>query len=71
MGPNSEVYVAYEFFSDFTDREIDVHTSTDLGASFSTVRLVSRVTPVGDDFALQGGFRAGFDFPQPGRGPLG
>ena len=63
VGPNSEVYVAYEFFSDFTDREIDVHTSTDLGASFSTVRLVSRVTPVGDDFALQGGFRAGFDFP--------
>jgi hypothetical protein len=57
------VYVAWEAYGfDASDpRELRVRQSTDLGAGFGGVSPVTTVTAIGDDFALQGGFRAFLD----------
>ena len=64
VGPDGRVYVAWEFFAvDFFTREQRIRSSTNHGASFGPVVKVADVIPVGDGFALQGGFRAAFEFP--------
>ena len=64
VGPDGKVYVAWEFFAeDFFTREQRIRRSTNQGASFSPFVKVDDVIPVGDGFALQGGFRSAFEFP--------
>ena len=64
VGPDGRVYVAWEFFAeDFFTREQRIRRSTNQGASFSPFVKVDDVIPVGDGFALQGGFRSAFEFP--------
>jgi hypothetical protein len=63
FGVDDEVYAAWEAypFDASETREIRIRRSTDLGASFGAVIPVTPVTAIGDDFALQGGFRAFLD----------
>ena len=63
VGPRGEVYVAWEEFADFLNREIAIRKSTDHGESFGDIVTVDEVTPVGDGFLLQGAFRSAFEFP--------
>jgi hypothetical protein len=64
VGPGGEVYVAWEFFqADFFTRDLRIRKSTDHGLTFASLVKVTDVTPVGDGFALQGGFRSADEFP--------
>jgi hypothetical protein len=63
VGPGGEVYVAWETLADLFTREIDIRRSTTNGVSFGPTVKVDTVTPVGDGFLLQGGFRAPLNFP--------
>jgi hypothetical protein len=63
VGPAGEVNVAWERLESFTMRSQTFRRSTDLGVTFGPPVKVDDVTCVGDCFALQGGFRSGFEFP--------
>jgi len=63
VGPSGDVNVAWEQLSQFVSRAQAFRRSTDGGLTFSPTVQVSEVTCVGDCFALQGGFRSGFEFP--------
>jgi hypothetical protein len=62
VGPNGEVYVAWEQITDLI-REIDIRKSTDKGLTFGDIVKVDDVTPVGDGFLLQGAFRSLSELP--------
>ena len=69
VGPDGEVHVAWERYDDFNpagfndaiDREIRNRKSIDNGISFAAFTKVADVFPVGDSFALRGGFRTFLD----------
>lgn len=62
VGPNGEVYVAWEAYSaDELTRSIKIRKSTNGGSSFSPAKVVSMVTYVGVGDVLQGLFRSGPD----------
>jgi hypothetical protein len=69
VGPDGEVHVAWERYDDFDvtgfndaiDREIRNRRSVDNGVSFTPFTKVADVFPVGDSFALRGGFRTFLD----------
>jgi hypothetical protein len=63
VGPSGDVNVAWERLPQAASRAQAFRHSTDRGITFSPTVLVSDVTCVGDCFALQGGFRSGFEFP--------
>ena len=60
-GPGSSVYVAWERYDDFASRTIQIRRSADLGAAFAPATVIDTVTPIGDGFLVQGGFRAFID----------
>jgi len=63
VGPNGELYAAWEYYAaDFFTRHIRVARSTDNGATFGPIHVVSSVTAVGDGLVVQGTFRAFLDF---------
>lgn len=59
VGPSGETYVAWErFVAGFTGpRSLRIRRSNDQGATFGPTVVADSVTPSGDGFALQGGFR--------------
>jgi hypothetical protein len=59
VGPSGEVYGAWErFVASFSGpRSVRIRRSNDHGATFGPTVVVDSVTPSGDGFALQGGFR--------------
>lgn len=59
VGPSGEVHVAWErFVGGFVGpRSLRIRKSVDHGATFGPTVKVDDVTPSGDGFALQGGFR--------------
>jgi hypothetical protein len=69
VGPDGEVHVAWERYDDFNpagfndaiDREIRNRKSMDHGITFAAFTKVADVFPVGDSFALRGGFRTFLD----------
>jgi hypothetical protein len=61
LGPSGEVYVAWEFFSDFFTRELHIRKSTDHGVSFTPFVKIDNVTCVGDCETVQGLFRTFLD----------
>jgi hypothetical protein len=63
VGHQGHVFVAWEHFDDFVTRDLRARRSTDDGATFGPASVASRVTCVGDCFALKGGFRSGLEFP--------
>lgn len=60
-GPGDVVYVAWERYEGFETRDIRIRRSSDLGASFAAASVIDSVTPIGDGFLVQGGFRAFLD----------
>jgi hypothetical protein len=62
VGLENDVYVAWERYApDSVTREIRLRKSTTGGTTFEPPVVVSALTPVGDGFLLQGGFRAFLD----------
>ena len=69
VGPDGEVYVLWERYDDFNptmfldaiDREIRSRKSVDSGATFAPFTKVADVFPIGDSFAIRGGFRTFLD----------
>lgn len=62
VGPNGEVYVAWETYSaDELTRSIKVRKSTNGGVSFLPAKVISKVTYIGVGDVLQGLFRSGPD----------
>jgi hypothetical protein len=69
VGPDGEVYVLWERYDDFNptmfldaiDREIRSRKSVDSGATFAEFTKVADVFPIGDSFAIRGGFRTFLD----------
>lgn len=62
VGPEGEIYVAWEEFSiDLMDRKIKIRKSTNGGNSFDKEIEISPVTSVGNSIYLQGVFRASLD----------
>jgi hypothetical protein len=62
-GVGDDVYVAWERFpfAAGDPREVRIRRSIDLGGSFAPSSTVSKLTPIGDGFVLQGLFRADLD----------
>ena len=68
VGPDGEVYVAWERYDDFdpalttpsTGRSAAASRST-IGITFAAFTKVADVFPVGDSFAIRGGFRTFLD----------
>jgi hypothetical protein len=69
VGPDGEVYVLWERYDDFNptmfldaiDRAIRSRKSVDSGATFAAFTKVADVFPIGDSFAIRGGFRTFID----------
>jgi hypothetical protein len=65
VGAAGDVNTAWELITGATGvtRELDFKRSTDHGVKFSTLEKVADVAFVGNGFQLEGGFRAGNEFP--------